>query len=314
MNRTKPCKFIVNKENCPFGRRCRFLHQYFSSETRGESVEQPELVEGTTKTDDSDHSCPEVLEQALSCNTNLHQVKKACRFYQLNAYCKYGDRCRYAHHKRLETSSQNGVEEGGRRVKERRTIYTCDRRVEERETAGSKTTKERAKDDKGTTRSKNEDEKQTAEGTENSRDGNGDKEGGTDGKGGEKRGSTDGKGGEERGSRDGKGGEKRGSTDGKGGEERGSTRVRTADSETAGGEKSNAAKKAEEGSRNDSLKLLRKSSEVKVAPQDSAWYTSSRNPPPLTLASFIGGRAHVQRPQRKKQSQKNDSRSLREVC
>lgn len=28
MNRGVPCKFILNKESCPYGKKCRFLHQY----------------------------------------------------------------------------------------------------------------------------------------------------------------------------------------------------------------------------------------------------------------------------------------------
>lgn len=49
-------------------------------------------------------------------------------------------------------------------------------------------------------------------------------------------------------------------------------------------------------------------------PIESSQKSSSRNPPPLTLASFIGGRPHVQRPHKSSRSQKESSTdTLREV-
>lgn len=44
-----------------------------------------------------------------------------------------------------------------------------------------------------------------------------------------------------------------------------------------------------------------------------AYSKDSHGPPPLTLASFIGGRTHVQRPQRSGRSKELSSNSLREV-
>ena len=38
MNCTKPCRYILNEENCPFGKRCRFLHQYEGEPLKKQSV------------------------------------------------------------------------------------------------------------------------------------------------------------------------------------------------------------------------------------------------------------------------------------
>ena len=94
MHRSKPCKYIVNKENCPFGQRCRFLHQYREdlSPSHKKGVEH----EGRDSTENSNH------------RTTKKNVP-VCRFY-VNSFCKYGSKCRYKHVGKVQDQGQTTLQ------------------------------------------------------------------------------------------------------------------------------------------------------------------------------------------------------------
>lgn len=132
MNRGVPCKYILNKENCPYGKRCRFLHQYradFKELASSEGYHQKDgrqqqpsshLGELHAVTDRQRQGQQSLKRRERSTCTDLlggsevqdenvsvrvsHQkevnsktTQRVCRFYLVNSHCKYGDKCRYVH-------------------------------------------------------------------------------------------------------------------------------------------------------------------------------------------------------------------------
>ena len=131
MNRGVPCKYIVNKENCPYGNKCRFLHQYRAdllkkpidqplnhNEIQSDTVEkkslgQPRDVDvhvmgsGSKKVEVQGESSKGDKKDETSVGENLEHHKRTgttriCRFYLMNSRCRFGDKCRYIHTEKLE--------------------------------------------------------------------------------------------------------------------------------------------------------------------------------------------------------------------
>lgn len=81
----RTCKYFANRENCPFGPRCRFMHS-----------------EGRRK-----KSKAEVTNvKTVIVSEQIKGVQQTCRFF-LNSHCKYGDQCKYLH----QASKENKADE-----------------------------------------------------------------------------------------------------------------------------------------------------------------------------------------------------------
>lgn len=147
MNRSKPCKYILNKESCPYGKRCRFLHQFRTDLKKPPHIHHDQLsvhvkagqplsaergdvrvsLEGTLsdvqekKLSDvnSEMQGLKLLEEKKVKKDNenedsetVHDVKKAtplCHFYLMTSHCKYGDNCKYKHSEQPQEKEERSV-------------------------------------------------------------------------------------------------------------------------------------------------------------------------------------------------------------
>ena len=93
--RLQTCKYFLNKQDCPFGDKCRYRH---STHTSSVSTDVPTPV--------VDHI---VTNDPISTDVKPHPSKTSpwkprqkhvpiCHYY-LNSTCKYGSKCRYRHPK-----------------------------------------------------------------------------------------------------------------------------------------------------------------------------------------------------------------------
>ena len=88
----KPCKYILNEEECPYGNKCRFGHEG----NRGKNEKENFSVEIV---DVPSVSSPEKAPQKDSSLQNERSKQKNCYFY-LHSYCKYGSNCKFNHPRR----------------------------------------------------------------------------------------------------------------------------------------------------------------------------------------------------------------------
>ncbi len=140
MNHSKPCKYILNKENCPFGRRCRFLHQCEEEPSKKKSKSRCDEFKRTSDADgnvegnvpprstedqaldvkliqeDEDEkgcnfppSCQLPNQSQGDCDElsvqkklNKRKVTPVCRFYLRQGGCKFGEKCRFIHSRRSQ--------------------------------------------------------------------------------------------------------------------------------------------------------------------------------------------------------------------
>lgn len=115
MSQSKPCKYILNKESCPFGEKCRFLHQHREAadhvhDEQRDHARQSKQSDSEKYYGDRDltegHSRAEVLSDRPRKNQGRRNdfsgdyTKKnttVCHFYLRNSRCKYGDKCKFVH-------------------------------------------------------------------------------------------------------------------------------------------------------------------------------------------------------------------------
>ncbi len=130
MNKTTPCKYIVNGQTCPYNRRCRFLHEYKESDVvEGRPASQIGLKSSEKKLSDAklkprshreidgrdEEKCQTIEEEKIANRKgrpdswpgkqpskyadDSRKTRKAvprCRNF-LRSHCKYGDKCKYHH-------------------------------------------------------------------------------------------------------------------------------------------------------------------------------------------------------------------------
>lgn len=92
----KPCKYILNKQDCPFGDKCRYRHSLHLSLTTDETTAVAHVVT-------NDSALPTDAQRHLPLSSPSTQQQKrrhvpVCHYY-LNSTCKYGSNCRYRHPK-----------------------------------------------------------------------------------------------------------------------------------------------------------------------------------------------------------------------
>lgn len=273
MNRCVPCKYILNKENCPYGKKCRFLHQcgtdlkkpiagplenqcrrggYSAEKVPETRLQSPRATKSHVCVDAVSSS--EVQDENLKGGNNhgngtrpeLQVTPRVCRFYLLNSRCKYGDKCRYIHSAQ-EITGKEAPNEGKNKVKR-----DCEMQKRHEICEGHEMLRGHEVHNRQEVREKVQEGQEVQKGCEMLQKGRKVQE-----------------------SHEGKEGQQvQGGCEGHKGQPRPRNRVEN----------------------------------------ERYQQSSSRNPPPLTLASFIGGRTHVQRPRKAHRNQKESSGSaLREV-
>jgi hypothetical protein len=332
MNRGVPCKYIVNKEDCPYGKKCRFLHQ-FRADLRTNNRENGDRENNgpppqERRRNNSGVNVVSVYGESSEGQNAVVQdekrgdqskdVQQVCRFYLLNSRCKFGDRCRYAHILR------------DRAVKEKSDVVSNEAECAQDEKQSSlrqdgilQLSDPKHKDGSWQSNSRqdglsgNHSSQQTNYHHEkkphNSRLRQGDssqqctphhennprlRQSGS---------SQQSNPHHENNSRLRQGGSSQ-QTNSHHENKPHSSRWRQGDS-------SQQSNPHHENKPHSSRLRQGGSSQSTPQPRESSRDSDSRNPPPLTLASFIGGRTHVQRPHKASRgTQKNSAAALREVC
>ena len=238
MFRSKPCRYILNKESCPFGKKCRFLHEFESQVVDKKSTIQDQCDLGF-KQDGHD---PKVGRNTLKTQQGKGKTRE-CQFF-LRSHCRYGDSCKFVHSGRVEDVPKEPIED--------RKISQPGNRLKNQ--FPSNEFKDRVTYKSGVV---SENESRTGMIFEN----------------GSRTGVTP----------------ENGSRTGVTSESRFRNRVT---------------------SENKNLTFENNRVESKSKSKGSS--NTSHNPPPLTLASFIGGRGHMTRPRREKQKELSNDH-LREV-
>lgn len=310
MYRSKPCKYILNKENCPFGKRCRFLHQFRRGQegseplqrkvNRGEDsqdVPPPRTHNDEGSSNQHKEVLPDKQSQDDTGTSHAERNVPVCRFFVQNSRCKFGDKCRYLHPQGQCTLAGTGGHISPLDAKKSSPKHSGLRGDSTQHTA-EETQKANSKSPLPKRTSTQEAKKSSRARRKDS-----DRNNANDTQSNHSRVSA-----------------LKQSSPLETKKPRHYSHERTDSGQNSAKETRNTSSQGHSQDRAPSLDTAKSSSRYSQAQvkAESVRNTgkvtqsaSSRNPPPLTLASFIGGRTHVQRPHKVNQGQKDGS--LREV-
>lgn len=90
----KPCRYILNEEECPYGTKCRFRHGEERNSGYGEENSSAREADSKTR-----YSPEKIMKRGSPPRDSDHTKQKNCYFY-LHSHCRYGNKCKFNHPRR----------------------------------------------------------------------------------------------------------------------------------------------------------------------------------------------------------------------